>query len=207
MWCRSVLFLAGCRLHVEGVENFAGTAPAVIAVNHSSYLDSVVLLAALPVDFRFVAKRELLSFPLISTVIRKVGHLTVERVELSRSVADAETVSRALGGGISLLVFPEGTFVQVPGLLPFRLGAFKAAVEAGRPLVPVTIRGTREVLPPGSMWMRPGEIHVVVGRPTYPTAQGWPEMVRLRDAVRSEIVRCSGAGAAVRFDASGPEIG
>jgi fatty-acyl-CoA synthase len=86
-----------------------------------------------------------------------------------------------------LLVFPEGTFVTAPGLLPFRLGGFKAAVEAGRPLVPVTLRGTREVLPPGSMWMRPGAIHVVIGRPAYPTAQGWPEMVRLRDLVRDDI--------------------
>ena len=189
IWCRSLLFLAGCRLHVEGSEHLAGTAPAVIAVNHSSYLDSVVLLAALPVDFRFVAKRELLSSPLISTIIRRVGHLTVERVELLRSVADAEAISRALGRGTSLLVFPEGTFVTAPGLLPFRLGGFKAAVEAGRPLVPVTVRGTREVLPPGSMWMRPGAIHVVIGRPAYPTAHGWPEMVRLRDLVRDDIAR------------------
>jgi 1-acyl-sn-glycerol-3-phosphate acyltransferase len=189
MWCRSALFLGGCRLHVEGVEHLSGTAPAVIAVNHSSYLDSVVLLAALPVDFRFVAKRELLSYPLISTIIRKLGHLTVERVELSRSLSDAEAVSRALGRGASLLVFPEGTFIAAPGLLPFRLGAFKAAVEANRPVVPVALRGTRAVLPPESMWMRPGAIHVAVGRPAYPTAQGWQEMVRLRDLVRDEIAR------------------
>jgi fatty-acyl-CoA synthase len=187
IWCRSVLFLGGCRLRVEGVEHLTGTTPAVIAVNHSSYIDSVVLLAALPLDFRFVAKRELLSYPLISTIIRKVGHLTVERVELSRSVSDAEAVSRALRAGSSLCVFPEGTFIAAPGLLPFRLGAFKAAVEASRPIVPVTLRGTREVLPPETVWMRPGTIHVVVGPPAYPAAQGWQEMVRLRDLVREEI--------------------
>lgn len=112
-----------------------------------SYVDAVALLAAIPVEFRFVAKRELLATPVLGTVIRKVGHLTVERADPSQSAADAARVGAALGGGTSLLVFPEGTLRRAAGLLPFRLGAFKAAVEAGRPVVPVTIRGTREILP------------------------------------------------------------
>ena len=126
---RTVLALAGCRLRLEGAENLGGT--GILAANHSSYLDVVALLAALPVDVRFVAKRELERTPLVGTVIRKVGHLTVERFDLSRSVADAERVARALRDVVPLLFFPEGTFTAAPGLLPFRLGAFKAAVEAG----------------------------------------------------------------------------
>ena len=120
-------------------------------------------------------------------MIRKVGHLTVERFDLSRSVADAERVARALRGAIPLLFFPEGTFTAAPGLLPFRLGAFKAAVEAGCPVVPIAILGTREVLPPERWVPRRAAVTVSVGRPIRPEGQGWREIVRLRDLVRASI--------------------
>jgi 1-acyl-sn-glycerol-3-phosphate acyltransferase len=188
-WSRVILALAGCRLHVAGLEHLDGTAPVVLAPNHSSYVDAVALLAALPGDFRFVAKRQLLTTPVVGTVLRRVGHLTVERVDLSQSAADAERVGAALRHGTSLLVFPEGTFRRPAGLLPFRLGAFKAAVEAQRPVIPVAIRGTREILPAYAWCLRPGPITVTIGPPIAPEGTGWAEMVRLRDRTRAEIAR------------------
>ena len=186
-WCGAVLALARCPIRVEGLEHCA--APAVFVANHASYLDAVALLAAIPAEFRFVAKRELASTPIIGTLIRKVGHLTVERGDFSRSVADTERVTAALREGASLLFFPEGTFVRAPGLLPFKLGAFKAAVETGRPVVPVAIRGTREILPDGSWVPRRKAIVVEIAAPIAPRDRGWPEMVRLRDLARAEIAR------------------
>jgi 1-acyl-sn-glycerol-3-phosphate acyltransferase len=188
-WCRMILALAGCPLRVEGLEHLVRLGPAVLVANHSSYLDVVALLAAVPVDFRFIAKRELGRAPLIGTVIDRVGHLTVDRVDLSRSVADAERASAALKGGASLLFFPEGTFVLTPGILPFRLGAFKAAVETGRPVVPVVIRGTREILPAYATIPRRAALTVAIDAPIPPTGTGWREMVRLRDEARAAIVR------------------
>jgi fatty-acyl-CoA synthase len=188
-WCRLLLQLGGCPLRVQGLENLPATGPVVLAANHSSYIDSVVLSAALPGDFRFVAKRELVTTPLIATVIRKVGHLTVERTDLSRSVADAERVTAVLRRGASLLFFPEGTFRRQAELLPFKLGAFKAAVEARCPVIPVTIRGTREILPAYEWLLRPGPITISIGGPIGPEDGGWREMVRLRDAARAEIAR------------------
>jgi 1-acyl-sn-glycerol-3-phosphate acyltransferase len=186
---RALLALAGCRLHVDGVEHLAGVRAAVLAPNHASYVDSVVLLAALPSahPFLFVAKRELLRTPLVATAIRKIGYLTVERFALTASVADAAAVSAALRGGTSLLVFPEGTFQRTSGLLPFRLGAFKAAVESGRPIIPIAIRGTRELLPADAWLPRRHAVDVTIGAPISPQAQGWPEMVRLRDLTRAAI--------------------
>jgi 1-acyl-sn-glycerol-3-phosphate acyltransferase len=184
-WCRAVLALAGCRLRLEGGENLGGV--GILAANHSSYLDVVALLAALPVEVRFVAKRELERAPLVGTVIRKVGHLTVERFDLSRSVADAERVAQALRGGVPLLFFPEGTFGAGPGLLPFRLGAFKAAVEAGCPVIPIAILGTREILPAGRGLPRRGPITVAIAPPVRPEGAGWREIVRLRDRARAAI--------------------
>jgi len=188
-WCRIVLALSGCRMRVEGLEHLKGEAPAVLAANHASYLDPVVLAAALPTGFRYVAKRELAAAPLIGTVIEKVGHLTVERTDLSRSVADAERATAVLRGGTSLVFFPEGTFVRSPGLLPFKLGAFRAAVEAQCPVIPVAICGTRKILPADTWLPRPGRVTVSIGSPIRPGDGRWREMVRLRDAVRAEIAR------------------
>ena len=188
-WCRLVLALAGCRTRLEGVERMPSAGAVVFAANHSSYLDAVALLAALPGDFRFVGKRELATWPLVGRVIRRVGHLTVERADPSRSVADAERVGAAIATGTSLVFFPEGTFLAGPRLLPFRLGAFKAAVEAGCPVVPVTIAGTRDILPAGAWLPRRGAITVTIGAPIVPRARDWREIVRLRDAARSAIGR------------------
>jgi 1-acyl-sn-glycerol-3-phosphate acyltransferase len=191
-WCRLALVLGGCRLRVEGLEHLPPPGPALLAANHASYLDAVVLLAALPAGLRFVAKRELTAYPVIGTVIRKVGHLAVERVDPVRSAAAAEHVGEALAAGHLLLVFPEGTFRRSPGLLPFRLGAFKAAVEQRRPVTPVAIRGTRDVLPADTWLPGPGPIAVTIGAPIFPEGSGWPAMVRLRDRVRAEVARLTG---------------
>ncbi|HET7874392.1 MAG TPA: AMP-binding protein [Methylomirabilota bacterium] len=198
LWCRLILDLAACPLRVEGLEHLRGTMPAVLVANHASYLDVVTLLAALPIDLRFVAKRELLRSPLVGTVIRRVGHLAVERVERTQSIADAERVTGALRDA-SILVFPEGTFLRPPGILPFRLGAFKAAVETGRPVIPISIQGTRDILPADSWLPRPRPITVAVGPPLKPEGTGWPEMVRLRDRARAEIAGRSGEPVVARF--------
>ncbi|HEX5529127.1 MAG TPA: AMP-binding protein, partial [Methylomirabilota bacterium] len=191
-WCRLMLAASGCSLRLEGADHLAAGGPVLLAANHGSYLDVVVLLAALPVPFRFVAKRELATAPVVGAIIRKVGHLTVERGTTSRSVADALRVTGALRAGLSVLVFPEGTFVRTPGILPFRLGGFKASVDTGCPVIPVTIRGAREVLPADSWLPRPGPVTVVVGAPIAPERDGWPAMVRLRDRSRAEIIHRSG---------------
>jgi 1-acyl-sn-glycerol-3-phosphate acyltransferase len=192
LWCRVILAASGCSVRLEGAEHLRGAGPAVLAANHASYLDVVVLLAALPGDFRFVAKRELLRWPLVGSVIRKVGHLTVERMRAPQSVADADRVTEALRSGISVLVFPEGTFVRSPGTLPFRLGAFKAALETGSPVIPVALLGTREVLPADAYVPQPGPLTLSVGAPFRPAGTGWPEMVHLRDETRRWIARRSG---------------
>ena len=191
-WCRSVLALVGCRPRVEGVERLPAAGAVVFAANHSSYLDAVVLFAAIPRPFRFVGKRELGGWPLVGAIIRRVGHLTVERADPTRSVEDAERVGAVIRGGTSLVFFPEGTFLEGPRLLPFRLGAFKTAVEAGCPVVPVAIRGTRAILPAGAWLPRRGPITVAIGAPIAPRERDWREIVRLRDAARAEISRGAG---------------
>jgi fatty-acyl-CoA synthase len=191
VWCRVVLTMAGCALRVEGLAHLPARGAALFVCNHASYVDVAALLAAIPAEFRFVAKRELGRAPLIGAVIRKAGHLTVDRVDLSRGVADAEAVTRVLRGGASVLFFPEGTFVRAPGILPFRLGAFKAAVEARCPVIPIGLRGTRDILPAYRWLPRRGGITVTIGCPITPEKSDWREMVRIRDLARAEVARAA----------------
>jgi len=198
-WSRAILTMSGCALRLEGADHLgADGGPIILAANHASYLDVVILLATLPGRFRFVAKRELTRWPIVGSVIRKVGHLTVQRGQTSQSVADAERITRALRGGISVLVFPEGTFRRAPGILPFRLGAFKAAVDSTCPVVPVTILGARDILPADAWLPRPGSVTVAVGDRIAPDGDTWIAMTRLRDRTRAEIVRRSGEPSAER---------
>jgi 1-acyl-sn-glycerol-3-phosphate acyltransferase len=152
-------------------------------------------MAAIPVEFHFVAKRALLQYPLIGTALRKAEHLTIEKAGLSDRLAGADEVERRLRDGERLVIFAEGTFVRRPGLLPFRLGAFRAAVDTGRPVIPVAVAGTRRVLPDGTWLFRHAPITVTIGAPVEPRAEGWPEMVRLRDAALDHIARACGESA------------
>jgi fatty-acyl-CoA synthase len=194
-WSRLALTLCGLRPHVAGLEHLQTFTSGILVANHSSYVDSIVLMAAIPAEFHFVAKRALTEYPLIGTAIRKAGHITIEKAGLSDRLAGADEVARRLRDGERLMIFPEGTFVRGPGLLPFRLGAFRAAVDAGRPIVPVSIAGTRRILPDGTWLFRHGRIAVTIGEPMASGAQGWPEMVRLRDAAVDDITRGCGESA------------
>ena len=188
-WSRAVLTLGGLSPRVTGAEHLRAAGPAMLVANHASYVDVVVLMAALDADFRFVAKRRLASYPLLGTVIRRADHVTVERADQSARLAGADAIVDALAHGMSVFTFPEGTFFRASGILPFRLGAFRAAVEAGRPVVPIALRGTRAVLRDGNWLMRRGRMDVIIGPPLPVQGEGWPEMVRLRDLARTTIVR------------------
>jgi 1-acyl-sn-glycerol-3-phosphate acyltransferase len=125
-------------------------------------------------------------------VIPRAGYIAIEKTKLTEQVEGADEVSAALGAGESMFVFPEGTFVRSPGLLPFRLGAFRAAAETGRSLVPVAISGTRHIFPAGTLLLRPGRITLAIQPALEPRDAGWNEVVRLRDEARRVIARNAG---------------
>jgi 1-acyl-sn-glycerol-3-phosphate acyltransferase len=184
---RAMVRLAGVRPVVEGLEHLPA-GPVLIVSNHTSYLDVVFYLAAMPRRFWFVAKREVLDTPLLRTLIRKAGHPVVERKEAGRSAADAAQLTALLRGGAALLLFAEGTFTRARGLRPFRLGAFQAAARTGYPLVPAAIRGARRVLPDKSWLPRRGPVHIVLRPPIQRAGDDWHEILRLRDAAFQEIL-------------------
>ena len=196
---RITLRLAGLRPVVAGLEHLPAVHPSgqsrfLIVSNHASYLDILVLMAVLPFDFSFVAKREAASWPFVGTFIRRCGYLTVDRENAPEAVEDSRRIEERLLGGTPVHVFPEGTFTHASGLRPFQMGAFKLAADTGSPLLPVTLRGTRQVLRDGRLLPSPAPLRVVISPPIRPGGRGWPEMIRLRDAAYAEVLKHCGEG-------------
>ena len=177
---------------VRGLERLPQGGTCILAINHSSYLDGLAIAAALPRPFSFVAKQELAGNFVSRLFLRRIGSEFVERFDPARGVEDAERLTALVQAGTSLAFFPEGTFTRIPGLRPFRLGAFVAATRAQAPIVPVVMRGTRSILR-GDDW-RPhaAAIAIVVCDPIRPEGSDWDAAIRLRDAVRTEILRRCG---------------
>ncbi len=189
---RLLAWLTGTDIEVQGLENLPRSGSTIMVANHASYLDSLVLVAAIPWHFSYMAKRELLDRCASRIPLKCLDTLFVERFEVQRSAIEAGQVVKFVRSGRSLAVFPEGTFDRMPGLLPFRMGAFVAAAQAGVPVVPVTIRGTRFILRSGSCFPRRGKLQVSVGTPIFPEGSDWQAAVKLRDAARAVILRNSG---------------
>ena len=188
---RLYLALVGCRVRVLGREHLALPSARVLVSNHTSYSDVPVLMAALGVDYHFVAKSEIGNMPFVGTFLRKLGHFSFDRNDPRARVQQAEQLEAALSRGESVFVFPEGTFSAQEGVRPFQLGAFKAAVLARCPIVPIALRGTRRLLRDGFYLPRPVRVTITICPPLYPSgetgAPEWKEIVRLRDAAREAI--------------------
>ena len=203
--CRTTLALAGLKPRISGQEFLTEAAqrsqegqPLLLVSNHASYLDVLVVAAVSPVPICFVSKNEAASWPIIGTFIRKCGYLTVSRRDASHAAADSEGMVRKLQLGESVHVFAEGTFTAHNGLRPFQMGAFKSAVEIGCAILPITLVGTRNVLRDRAWLPRHTKLSVVASPIIKPRGESWRDMVELRDAVRSQILKHCGEGA---FDA------
>jgi 1-acyl-sn-glycerol-3-phosphate acyltransferase len=181
---RVILAISGCRIQVDGRSRVPRRGPVVFVVNHASYADPPVLAAALGPDFVFVVMKEILSWPLIGTFVRRGRHALVDRWHLQQSVADATAIEGRLRANESVLFFPEGGLSRAVGLRPFRMGAFEAAVATGAPVIPVALRGTRQVLPAGTRVPHPRPVYVWIGEPLRSIETGWKAALDLRERAR-----------------------
>ena len=164
-WARLLLAIPGVRVRMEGLEKLSPEGSYVFTANHLSYMDIPVLLASLPVQIRFLAKRSLFRMPVLGWAMTRAGHIPVEREDTRASLkALAESARLLKERGISLLIFPEGG--RSPGAMrDFKAGAAYVAIKAGVPAVPVGLIGTRQVLPMDSLLPRGGPVRLRVGDP------------------------------------------
>ncbi len=204
---RSIHFFArllaaatGTRIDLNGRENLpSATEPCAYVANHASYLDSYALLAVMPRGFSFVAKVELRNKLSVRLLLDRLKTEYVERFDREKGLIDAQRITRAAQRQQSLLFFPEGTFSRAPGLREFYMGAFVTAAQAGIPVVPIAIRGTRSMLRSGSWFPRRGRITISIGEIIKPDAfpenvqsDAWQLALALRDKARQYILHHCG---------------
>jgi len=187
---RGTLAAMGVPVSVIGIERIPSR-HAMLAFNHSSYMDVLVLAAVLPGEPAVVAKKELSQQFITGSLLRRLGIPFVERYDVSSSLADAQALIALAREGRVLAFFPEGTFTRRAGLSGFYLGAFKVAAEANLAVLPGAIRGTRSLLRSDQWFPRHTAVTIEIGEPVIPSGTDFGSVLRLRDEVRQRILsRC-----------------
>ncbi|MBI1896113.1 MAG: 1-acyl-sn-glycerol-3-phosphate acyltransferase [Acidobacteria bacterium] len=165
-WSKALLRIAGVEVSVRGIEKIDTASNYVFVSNHLSYMDTPVVLSAIPVQFRFLAKKSLFKIPLLGYHLKRAGHLAVPRGNPREAVKTMSEAGRIIRErGVSVLIFPEGGRSPKGYLLPFKEGAAYIAIKAGVPVAPLCVTGTLEVLPTGSIHVRPGQAQIRIGDP------------------------------------------
>jgi len=159
---RVALRLAGTRIVLEGRERLSDPRNTVVVANHQSHLDAPVLFQVLGIDLKAVAKKEVFRLPFFNRCLRYAGFIEVDRSDKAQSLAALSRAVGSLKAGNSFLVFAEGTRSRTGELGDFKKGGFVVAMDAGSRIVPVALKGVRELMPRGGFRIRPGTVTVKV---------------------------------------------
>lgn len=167
-WAKGNLWACGVRVRTRGRQRLDPKQAYLFMSNHQSNVDILALTAAFDtLQVRWVSKREVRKVPILGVCMQRTHQVLVDRESRTQAVAVIRQVKKLLNAGISVLFFPEGTRSRDGHLLPFKPGGFAVAVETGVPVVPVTINGSRAILPPREWKVRSGEIEIVFGEPIH----------------------------------------
>lgn len=166
---RLMLRIAGVRVRAEGVENIPEAA-CIFVANHTSAVDPPAAVVAIPRRVAFVAKKEVFRVPIVATVLRLVGIVSVDRAVREAAAASMDQAVERLKEGLSFVIFAEGTRSADGRLRPFKKGTFVVAIQAGAPVVPVSIVGAHKRMRKGEWAVHPGEVILKFGPPIDPTA-------------------------------------
>jgi 1-acyl-sn-glycerol-3-phosphate acyltransferase len=164
-WSRCLLAVCGVRIRVRGAEHLDASRTYVFAGNHQSYLDIPALFAYLPANFRIMAKKSLFYIPFLGWHLRRSGHMPVARGNPNRAARSLLEAASHVRRGTPVFIFPEGGRSPDGGFGEFKSGTFLLAIKSGAPVVPVTINGTRAVLPMHSWHVRPGRVELILHAP------------------------------------------
>jgi 1-acyl-sn-glycerol-3-phosphate acyltransferase len=168
-WCRMIARTACARVRVYGAEHIRPDTSYVFLSTHQSYMDIPAMLGYLPAQLRIAAKKSLFRIPFMGWHLTRAGHIPIDRGSTQNAVASMQRAADYLRDGVCAFVFPEGTRSRDGRLHRFKKGGFKLAVQARVPIIPVTIIGSRQVLPPDEMIFRPGPVDMYLDAPI-PTA-------------------------------------
>ena len=187
IWARALVWVSGCRLTVYGAENLKRYPVAVLAANHTSYMDTPVIFAALPFQFRILAKKELWRIAFIGWYLNRSGQIAIDTSNSHATLASLGAAIKALRGGMPLFVFPEGGRTPDGTLQPFQSGAAYLAIRAQVPLVPIALHGAYDLLPIHTHHFYPGQLTLTVGEPMETAGMNLRQMDELTERAKVRI--------------------
>lgn len=188
LWAPGLLWAGGAKLSVEGLEQVDFSRPHIFVVNHQSTIDIPALFVGLPVPFRWVAKSQLKWVPFIGWYLAAGKHIFVDRSNRQRAIASLAKAAERIRGGTSIFIFPEGTRSPDLRVQPFKKGPFALALQAGVPVVPITLEGSGKLMPKNSWVITPGPIRMRIGKPLDVTPFQPNDREGLARAVRNVII-------------------
>jgi 1-acyl-sn-glycerol-3-phosphate acyltransferase len=194
-WARGVLASAGVQLRVHARVPLDPKRPYVFMANHLSTVDIWAVLVAIPVQFRFIAKKQLGGIPLFGWAMRAGRFIFIDRQNPALARRSIDEAARRIGAGQSVVIFPEGTRSRDGRLGPFKKGGFHLATSSGAAIVPVAISGSRELMPRGSLLIRPGVASIEVGAPIATAGRQGQDKTALVTEVRGCVAEMLGESA------------
>jgi len=188
LWARTLLWLANTRVEVIGRENVRTDRPHIFMANHTSDFDILIVLAHIPGQFRWIAKKELFKIPVFGRAMRNAGYIEIDRQNHERALKSLEEAARKIREGKSVVTFPEGTRSTDGTVKPFKQGMFHLAIESGVPIIPISIIGASGIMPKRSLNVKPGRITMILDRPV--DVSGYTKETRgeLIERVRNIII-------------------
>ena len=190
-WARVMAWVTPMRVEVEGRENIDPHQSYVLVSNHQSQYDIFMLYGWLGVDFKWVMKQELRKVPGVGVACERLGHIFIDRSNHAAAIATLEAARTKIVDGTSVIFFPEGTRSTDGRLLRFKRGAFRMAVDLGLPILPLTVTGTRDVLPANTSDVMPGSARLIIHEPISiegVTVEGCQELSdRVREVIASSL--------------------
>jgi 1-acyl-sn-glycerol-3-phosphate acyltransferase len=190
-WSWLLLKAGGATLEVQGLEHVDPKKPSIFVCNHQSTIDIPAVLHAIPVNFRFVAKSQLKWVPFIGWYLAAANHVFVDRSNHKKAIRSLEAAGQKIRGGVSILMFAEGSRSEDGRVLPFKKGPFALALQARVPVFPVTVEGGATLMPKNSWNITPGPVRVKIGNPIDAAAFAADDRTGLAKAVRDTIIRQS----------------
>jgi len=186
-WSLLNVFLSGTRLTIRGKEKINTNLTHIVMSNHQSLFDVWALIGKLPLQIRWIVKSEIRKIPIFGYTLERMGHVYVDRKNRTAAYTSLETASSKIKKGTSVIIFPEGTRSKDGGLLKFRMGGIIIALKSGVPILPVTVNGSRFVLPKNTLALMPGKIEIVVGDMIDPGKYDENHRDELMEKIRSAI--------------------
>jgi 1-acyl-sn-glycerol-3-phosphate acyltransferase len=189
IWARILLFLTNTRVTVIGAENVQAQKPQIYMANHQSDVDILIVLAHVPGQFRWIAKKELFQIPIFGAAMRGAGYIEIDRQNHEKATISLDQAARKIRDGKSVMSFPEGTRSKDGKVKAFKQGMFHLAIKSGVPIVPISIIGASDIMPKRSLIIKPGNVTLVIDKPIELKEYSIENRHELIEKVRNVIIR------------------